>query len=462
MSNYLRSIPAAMLGVGMVMSSGGCSYVSHETDPSITRSVSPATDMPTASPTPEATAGISPRQQEQMRLLGSNATINVIYIAVSNAPADEKGYMKDAHDAFRTKLLQSDPKILAGFTDAFDWATYGRFHPKVQVTEAAPIALADGCIDNANAVKTARVDLAASLYSVQGDLNVVALDADPCDSVSKGFSGYGSVNIAPVMDRKGFMTADYMKVQPYADVIVHEGGHSWGGLNHAGKAECADPIAITDCTVDVTADQNSVMSYEYGSGALTDPNIATRFTAPELEKLGLLKESEVVVNPAPGTVELVPIEQTGTKLIVIQEPGKSPKEYISFETDPYAAYTIACEALTKKNQNNKNILYQASIGNGPTNICYKTNETDMKDSVQVRFPIRPFDSTVQPNTEDTSSLAMVDTRKDSTDPHDLRDDASVANGYNTPNTVIFSDDTLKYTYASFDKTNKAVIAITPK
>lgn len=464
MRNYRRAIPAAMLGFSMTVTGGGCSALGTGKN---TPPFSGATGQPTPfeapiSPTPVQTPeSYVPKKTETLRLLGVNATLQVIYIPVSNAQKNPDNYNDEENNAFRTKLLQYDRATLEGFSKAFMYATSGRYAPDVQVTTTQPIELTNGCVDSRSWKQTAEIENAAKAASLKGHINVVAVDADPCWTPGEILMGYASTEITPVILRTAFSSNEVMSHPLYAGVVVHEVGHS-AGLDHAGKAVCEDPVRITNCTVDVTDDQNSVMSYDYG--AYIGNDVATRFTAPELGKLGLLKADEVVTSANPGTVSLVPMTKEGAKLLVVQNNGHDTA-YISTEIDPFAPYDVACTEGEQIDPSRPLLYTRTTSSQGGDElqyVCYEGNPTGTIASVQVRFSTRSADQTLNSGFAGAPSLAMVDTRKDTLDPRDPREDAKVTDGYTTPNTLILSTETYQFSLKSITKAGQAVIDITNK
>ncbi len=453
MSERITKIVALGGAVAIVLGNAACT--SSESEPGPNASIVAVVPEVTVTPT------LPSIKEETTRLLGSQAGLNIIYMPISNsARSDDEAVVTPAKEiiGFRKRLLAQDKTLLQTFSQAFDTATYGRYVPKsVDVVTAAPIAISDGCVElNANE-QSEFIRAAAQDYVKKDAINIIELDAVPCgDIATEAVAGFASANLIPIMNRVSFRFDEAYPTNEHAMLAVHEFGH-FMNVKHAGAAECKDRVRITSCKADVVGDQHSLMSYEpksrFGAGRVDT------FTVPELYKLGLLKKNEFVINPDPGKLSLHTMSSPGLKLAIFGTYIES--KYVSYEEDATAAYDVACTPEGKKKIAEEDILYTSTTGASEiTYECYRSNKTKLSASVQVRFPLREVDVvTTKGAGSKNDSLLLVDARTDSTDPHDMREDANIADGYTKSGTTVLELEGTVVEFSATKGQNEAVLTI---
>ncbi|PID99392.1 hypothetical protein CSA80_01360 [Candidatus Saccharibacteria bacterium] len=312
-------------------------------------------------------------------LLEANAGIHMIYIPVENAaPADSDGdpVMKAISETYRKNILEGDEAFTQEIQDGISEATYGRYNPAVEVTIAKQsIRLDDGCVDRESNRDVLKIyDVVTSTQSEHSipSIPVAVVDAPSC--TGKEAVAFAGFNHALVITNTAFGIH-------FRRALIHELGHS-GGLDHAGVAACTNAVKVSDCEINPTLDQNSMMGYRDRLAGMYDTpkhNLLKFFTPPELYELGLLREDEVITLNTAQMVEyaeqnkqitLSAIDTAGHKLLALETENPNnelgDRVFISWGPDPYAAlYDKYCET---------------------DRLCDKTGSSTGDKSLQVRVP----------------------------------------------------------------------------
>ena len=317
------------------------------------------------------------------RLLGSNAAIHIIDVQVTNAKTakklgidgdkDAKKFVKDLHNPagkFRTTLAKT-------FTDA----TLGRYRPAaVTYEKAKPLALEGGCVNKWNDAELQPLLNTIDAAAKPDQVNVAVVEAFSCKPPEgeNWVGGFASPDMVPIVLQS---ETSYAK-----ESSVHEVGHHFG-LSHAGTAECEDMIQIRKCTVSEVDDSRSIMSY----------TSANKFTAAELDELGLLRDDEVVDlrgATAPQEVTLTDMSHDDGVKLIIAKTAIGNDLYLSWAQDTSAGSDENCVKTKAEYGVPKGVnefkdylywrLYTTKSGKEINYACYQTNQTDQDHSLQMR------------------------------------------------------------------------------
>lgn len=252
--------------------------------------------------------------------------VNVIYVDTGLEPSMEGSREASTQRlALARRLRSQDPALLDAIRLGFVGATAGRISPTgVHVTVAPGVmplpVVCDG--GKGHGFSEEDVERAARPQREKDAINVVVVKALDCPDAegSQWRSGYDGLDMLPVVLWNALTSVDAL-----VHVLLHEYGHD-AGLGHAGIADCEDPVAITHCDLQPTADPDSLMAYDY---------LDSVFSAPELDALHLLTAGEVVrVTPGqalPLRIVLRNMSQPGPKLIVLREAFGKRSLFLSWE-----------------------------------------------------------------------------------------------------------------------------------
>lgn len=286
----------------LVMLTTGCAgqysqeAVSTENTPSITATPFTEASEPPLAPVPAPTVA-APLAQKVLNIV---VVDTIKDRGMSSLDETEKEEARVGVE----QLLQNDPDAMYGLTRAFSAATFGRLDiSEVRVRKARKeLNLPEGCLDTGypNDGVDRLNSLAETLFVKNNAINIIMAMAASCGDDpetgdrSAGFyrSGYSPTILAIAATR-----SEWLYWAP-----LHEWAHDETGKNyipHAGKATCEDPARAKGCVTDQIGDEQSLMSYA---------NPEAPFSVPELDDLGLLRDSEVidVKNLPNGRVELSP------------------------------------------------------------------------------------------------------------------------------------------------------------
>jgi hypothetical protein len=365
-------------------------------------------------------------------LLAENAPINMIYIPVPRAD-QIVGPDKDHFDGEDTSDVQkfitgSDPQFREGILQAFTAATANRYAPtEISLTETQPMADAN-CLSNTDDAGNAAIDAVAAPYRVVGDLNFIFVEQAGCMVAGSDgqIGGYAGADIDPIISTDS--------IDDIAYTMVHEEGHS-NGLDHAGIATCSNELAATGCSVDPTADPNSVMGYTYN-------NTALKYTAPELEQMGLLKGSEFIPDATQGTYTLVDINSPGLKVLSINS-AQGPV-YFSLETDAAAGYDDQCSPEKQNSDLDPNLDYFTDVtvnGRVTELACNKVN-------------FRPISHTVQERIDSQGTLNIINPERKM-----MPNVVSNTYGHYVGHTLLYNDGTTSVVFDQYDNQSEASISV---
>jgi len=317
--------------------------------------------------------------------MGQNAVVNIILIEPKKRDKPSDPGLAPGEQQFRSRLTGANPTLLRSVQRSFAAATYDRFVPKHVIVTRVSGKLAIGCMSDDPVKSAAQDELlqdTAFAYNQPGELNIIAIDQQPCGYNASGgeTGGYDVMDSGedPVVNARSFNEG------VFENTVDHEFGHG-GGLDHAGTATCTDAATISNCALNPTDDPLSLMGY-------TEADSAHRYSYPELAKLGLIRDDEVQTIAEPGLYTLHTMNQQGSKVLVLDTGKNEPPIYFSYEADPTAAYDEKC--IHDQNidnphdhySSNPNVLSEGSNGTGQKFVCLAVNRRPLKNSVQVRAP----------------------------------------------------------------------------
>lgn len=449
---------------GITLATGACS--AHEAEPQ------PTFEYPTTAVPIEPSDPLSPGQATR-ELINADAPVHITFVPTvksSDTTTTEKeivpGYNNSIQhelNKYAMRLVASDATIIEDFTDDFARATDGRFRPSSVTVDAItePLNLGGRCIDSKDMGQVERIQSAALPLREAGALNMIVLDMTGCEDTG-GYNGPDGDPVIPIDS-----------IPNLGSVAAHEFGHG-ANLGHAGEEVCADPITIESCTTNPTGDKGSVMSYQRDAEVVASINInngqismtenedssqyALRYSAPEMQFIGLLEESESVVNPQDGeyTLDHIDDNEDRQSLKLIQLQTEDGQINLSWEKDSQAPYDVDCQPFTDYDSINTSLLlYTTGRADGTDIACYKANIRFMDHSLQIRKRVDEHGSRLphfdliarpmrgQPNANEHSSK-----------------DRSSSTGEVNVGAVVYKDSKVSVTFLGMDQAGKAKIQIT--
>lgn len=271
-----------------------------------------ATVPPTGTPRP-----VDLRQLPSASPTPREALLNLIVVeATLDANGDDLPESRRSTAATAARLYAREPAVLDAVRTGVREATSGRLDPRVEVVVAGGLLTSyKGCVPTWGSDAIERV---AEPVRRAGAMNVILLRAPLCPDDQWGsIGGFDSWYGSPVVGWTSLSS-----VTDLVHVIVHEYGHDVS-LWHAGLSTCTDAATLAGCQTDEVGDRASVMSYVHSSDT---------FTAPELARMGLLTEAEIVDVAAPsGEYHLVDLWEEGTKVVrlrgVVTDSGTTTVDF---------------------------------------------------------------------------------------------------------------------------------------
>ncbi len=224
-----------------------------------------------------------------------------------------------------SKYIHDDPDVKLELARNISAATFGRLKimgVNVDVARKKTPLVSKGCFDSIySGPDSDAVDAATKSFGGRNEILAAVVMAGSCsDDDDTYIAGYEIDGETPAVMARGI--DDRGK---FAETILEEYGHS-KGLSHAGVAVCDNPERATGCTTDQTGDEG-IMSYN---------DTKPYFSAPELAKLGLLRDSEIVELPiSTQKISIYDVADSSSKPKVMKFPtmfnGKKTTGYISYE-----------------------------------------------------------------------------------------------------------------------------------
>ncbi len=249
------------------------------------------------------------------RLMMKGAGIRIIHVPTAKFVPDRVPELEIMEA--RRALLEHKPELLDRIRQAAIMATKGYYVPNsVSFVSTPPIATDAVCISNDNPLRDDPFQQEANNLVDDDAINVLFIDLPSCHS-DENLSGYNPKEGLIVITRRGAYSLPRN--------LLHELGHL-AGEKHAGLMVCGNPAQIKKCVTYPVGDRNSIMGYSDQPGAYD-------FTAPELDRLGLLPESEALIDPGPGNYPIgdVSDERSTIKLISFDTPDG--RVYLSWENE---------------------------------------------------------------------------------------------------------------------------------
>ena len=370
--------------------------------------------------------------EEVRHLLQTDAPLNIIHLP-NSAPTPQE-------DSYNSEIVARG--VLKTIRGIVTLATGGRYTPKnVLVAQAKSIRI-DNCIAGDDVDQAAKIQAVAQSLALKGALNAVFVDAVGCKMSGGRLDGYDAPGYIPVV------TANAYASTTLGSITLHEEGHA-AGLLHAGAKGCETPATISSCSFKRTRDPISLMGYLDG----------LVFTSPELDALGLLKSSEIVVDAKSGLFTLGAATDPESILKALTFNTPKGRVYISWEDDPQAGSDSKCisEAESEAHPEDNSevqILYadQGYVCN-QVNFRYLPNGNALSKSLQVR----EFQEAASKDGAEAKTFNLI-YRPDRA-PDKFQYDPS--NGEVSPGKVVYQNDQTLVKYLGLNMDNRAIVQVSP-
>jgi len=367
--------------------------------------------------------------ESYLKLLQSNATLNVIYVPTTETTSPEDATLFEKEIAKADQLIQQEPLFMLQTASHVQEATHGRYNPAAITVSITPtLDTGKDCLDSKDIPQSKMIRKHAEPQTDKNALNVIIVKQLGCDDVMVG--GYSNEGLIPILTSRAF--------KDLGRTSMHELGHS-AGLLHANLATCPEPNLplAKDCKSAEADDPNSIMGYSDDKGS-------EDFSLPEMHRLGLLDVTEVIKNPDSGEYTLSDIEadRGEAKVLLLDDT------YFSWERDLQAPRDAKCTEVTDESSPYPPDMIlttskKRADGTYRTLRCTAVNKRFATSSLQVRRDL---------GVKGMGLIMRPDRAPDDGEPE-------LSNGEVINDTVVYESATVKVTYLGQNENNQARVRV---